>query len=659
MRFFSQTFIGLGACAVLAAACAATDGGVTGNGPPKKGVPDGSPGGDVTISADGTPPTQDGSIPTDRTPGPDGTTVLPDGNTVPDDGGAPLEDGATPPPPEDSSVTPGPDGSVTPPTDGGRMCDARETCNNGIDDNCNGMLDEGCACLPGMMQRCYDGPSERAGRGVCTYGTMRCTGDGEFGTWSACEGSGQPRPVVCGMGLDFNCNGRIDEGCTCTPGMTRQCYSGPTGTQGVGTCRAGMQTCTMTSTGSAWGACTGEVTPAQRDQCDGVDRDCDGNSNTNCTCMRGATRACYTGPAGTLGMGTCRAGTQTCTDATSGTGTVWGACMGQTLPARDLCDGMDRDCDGNPNTGCGCTVGMTRACYSGPSGTSGVGACRAGTQTCAATSTGSAWGACTGEVVPTRDTCDGVDRDCDRNNYTGCVCMPGMTRPCYSGPTGTQGVGICMPGTQTCVAFSGGVMWGACLGEIRPQAAEVCNNRVDDNCNGMVDEGCVTMPMCPIGFDLLNDANNCGACGRRCAADEACANGVCVGNGQLRITMTWNVRGDMDLHVVPPCGTEIYYGRLTACGGTLDVDSCPAQSPAGTTDPCTGPENVFWPSTPANGTYHVCANNWALSSAVTFRVTVTRGTTVIRTWTGSRSGSAGYRACSPSSPAYIGSFTIP
>ena len=203
----------------------------------------------------------------------------------------------------------------------------------------------------------------------------------------------------------------------------------------------------------------------------------------------------------------------------------------------------------------------------------------------------------------------------------------------------------------------------ACAGQTLPAAAEVCGNRLDDNCNGMVDEGCPATPMCPTGFDLLNDRNNCGRCGNVCPADQACAAGVCVGNGNLRITMTWDRMGDMDLHVVPPCGTEIYYGRQVACGGNLDVDSCPAQSPSSSypsgTDPCTGPENIYWAGTPANGTYVVCANPWALSTTVNYRVTVTRGTTVIRTWTGSRSGSAGYRACSPTSPSYIGSFTIP
>lgn len=63
---------------------------------------------------------------------------------------------------------------------------------------------------------------------------------------------------------------------------------------------------------------------------------------------------------------------------------------------------------------CDCDIGQTRECYSGPRDTSGVGLCQAGTQTCEPTPTGSIWGACAGEVIPTPEKCSAADdEDCN------------------------------------------------------------------------------------------------------------------------------------------------------------------------------------------------------------------------------------------------------
>jgi hypothetical protein len=61
----------------------------------------------------------------------------------------------------------------------------------------------------------------------------------------------------------------------CVPGTTRDCYSGPEGTQGMGTCTVGAQTCEIDATWSIY--CDGEIVPAS-DDCDAneADDDCDG-----------------------------------------------------------------------------------------------------------------------------------------------------------------------------------------------------------------------------------------------------------------------------------------------------------------------------------------------------------------------------------------------
>lgn len=58
----------------------------------------------------------------------------------------------------------------------------------------------------------------------------------------------------------------------------------------------------------------------------------------------------------------------------------------------------------------GCLPGQTQSCYSGPQGTAGMGECQAGVETCQNDGT---WGPCDGEVLPTTESCNGLDDDCN------------------------------------------------------------------------------------------------------------------------------------------------------------------------------------------------------------------------------------------------------
>ena len=82
------------------------------------------------------------------------------------------------------------------------------------------------------------------------------------------------------------------------------------------------------------------------------------------------------------------------------------------------------------------------------------------------------------------------------------ICSEQDTRACSA--QGNPMVGACHAGTQTCA----GGAWGACLGEVLPAAVELCNG-IDDNCNGITDEGCVAdcVVVAPDGIDDLADGS--------------------------------------------------------------------------------------------------------------------------------------------------------
>lgn len=88
---------------------------------------------------------------------------------------------------------------------------------------------------------------------------------------------------ICGDGLDNNCNGEVDEGCTCTAGAVQPCFLGPPGHRGRGACVDGSQTCIEAGEFDFWGPCVGGIRP-QPETCDSVDNDCNGCADDNPAC---------------------------------------------------------------------------------------------------------------------------------------------------------------------------------------------------------------------------------------------------------------------------------------------------------------------------------------------------------------------------------------
>lgn len=175
--------------------------------------------------------------------------------------------------------------------------------------------------------------------GDCKLGTKSCNPDG---TVSACKGAVGPQAVTtCTPEKDEACTGNPSEKCPCTPGTSQPC-GGPA----VGNCKVGSAAC---DTNGVLGACVGSVAPAARDCGSANDMDCNGaadNAEAGCQCPGGggpgATRGCN-GHAQD-GVGACHAGSQTCVAA--GPSANWTGCAGDVGPSAEICDGVDRDCNG-------------------------------------------------------------------------------------------------------------------------------------------------------------------------------------------------------------------------------------------------------------------------------------------------------------------------
>lgn len=344
----------------------------------------------------------------------------------------------------------------------------------------DGRVLDGAELLPDGAVRLPDGA------------VLGAEGDGGVGPMDAGRRDASPQPEmlgtiilgeICDNGLDDNRDGRVDENCPCSASAQQRCYPGRPDEAGGTRCGWGTMRCEPSGT---WGACTGFGRP-QEEVCNGVDDNCDGRIDEECECPReGESRSCYGAEESTRNVSVCRAGTQRCERDMVGRLT-WGLCTGMVVPDFEQCNGIDDNCDGQVDENCGCTLGSERPCYGGAKGTAGRGVCRQGVQRCQARlAGGSGWGACEGEVLPRTETCNGADDNCDGVADEGCGCTPGQMQPCGDDLQSAVGVGVCRAGTMVCSPEG---RWGACTGATGPRE-EVCN-RVDDDCDGEVDEGCL------------------------------------------------------------------------------------------------------------------------------------------------------------------------
>lgn len=73
------------------------------------------------------------------------------------------------------------------------------------------------------------------------------------------------------------------------------------------------------------------------------------------------------------------------------------------------------------------------------------------------------------------------------------------------------------------------------------------------------------------------------------------------------VTLIWNNRNDLDLHVVCPNGTRVYFANITGCGSQLDIDMNASANMLSNAPV----ENIVWPRGLPPGRYQVFVDHYA------------------------------------------------
>jgi hypothetical protein len=149
----------------------------------------------------------------------------------------------------------------------GGATETPEMC-DGLDNDCNGTVDDLTApnCQPDSRQSCTTGCG--------STGTQTCSA---ACTWGSC----QPPAEVCN-GQDDDCVSGADNGFACVQGATVSC----------------MTSCLSTGTGTCTGSCalpTGDACALPTEVCNGVDDDCDGQTDEGNVCPTGCSGGMFEG----------------------------------------------------------------------------------------------------------------------------------------------------------------------------------------------------------------------------------------------------------------------------------------------------------------------------------------------------------------------------